>query len=353
MSGFLGFSKQTTHTMWAEELRPKSLSEFEEKKENQERQQPSVWFRHLINMNEATHLLIWGPPGTGKTSAVLAFLADYYNRSPDDFAQHVRLSNASDKRRQSIEYVRQVIRDQTTYSTTDTKLFVFDEADELTVPAQRALCAIMDESSKHTRFWFICNDIDRITSQLQSRSDKIAFLPLNDTQISQMLINTAKEHHIDFESPEISKQLAIHARGDARVAIHTLQLASVFAQSMFIPNINAEALELAMHGGRNIETDFVITTPDSSCYLLDLAPTSWEKAHRIQKLGIDAVQVLNSILNSIVYKLHGHHLNFEMVLSMQQLAECIAKSKQAILDGCRPTLHLVEVFNQVHQFLKR
>lgn len=132
--------------------------------------------RKFIESKKLPHLLFHGPPGTGKTSCMIAIAKELYGSQYRNMTLEL---NASDDR--GIGVVRDQIK---SFCSTQQlmskgmKLVILDESDSMTGPAQFALRRIVEKYSKTTRFCFICNFVSKIIPALQSRCTRFRFGPL-------------------------------------------------------------------------------------------------------------------------------------------------------------------------------
>ena len=123
------------------------------------------------------HLLFHGPPGTGKTSCIVAIAKHLYG--PDKYKNMILELNASDDR--GINVVREQIK---SFCSTQQlmskgiKLVILDECDSMTSAAQFALRRIVEKYTRTTRFCLICNYVSKIIPALQSRCTRFRFGPL-------------------------------------------------------------------------------------------------------------------------------------------------------------------------------
>ncbi|CDJ63447.1 activator 1 36 kDa, putative [Eimeria necatrix] len=170
--------------MQVERYRPKTLSDI---LSHDDIIQTSNFFfecsvRRYVDKGQLPHLLFHGPPGTGKTSTILAVARQLYGSQQ---ASHVLELNASDDR--GIGSVRELVKTfaETTsasFSLSGTapsgppklKLIILDEADQMTSAAQNALRRIMESYARNVRFCLICNFVNKITPAIQSRCTSLS-----------------------------------------------------------------------------------------------------------------------------------------------------------------------------------
>lgn len=223
-----------TNVPWTDKYRPDKLT-------NLESQQTAVdILTKCLSTKQIPHFLFHGSPGTGKSTAVVTFLNEFYNHA--DRANLVLMLNASDDR--GISTVRNKIKPFAHLHADETKpkFIVLDECDNMTQDAQEALKRMMEHCSKTTRFFLICNYVSKIIDPIVSRCVRVRFaaLPLNSI-VQRLSKICASEKFVELSrNDEVLKLVAKRTDGDMRRAItHCQGLATIYGDSVTIKEVGS------------------------------------------------------------------------------------------------------------------
>ena len=209
---------------WVEKYRPRSVEDVVH------HEAVKQVLRGAQKAGDLPHLLFHGPPGTGKTSAILALARTLLGEN--NLKERVLELNASDER--SLDVIRTKIKtfSKVSVSSHDScpplKIVILDEADTMTPDAQSALRRTMETHAAMTRFCLVCNYASKIIAPVASRCAKFRFSPVRPESMEKRLQHICEKEGVVFEcgSKRMMDAIAECSKGDMRNAVNLLQTVS-------------------------------------------------------------------------------------------------------------------------------
>lgn len=198
----------------AEELRPKDFSEFMGQEELFRRQNPLI---ERVKKGHLQNLILWGPPGCGKTTFAHLYLKTskakvWYENAIDLGSKKIKEIGESGKR-QRLEFNEKTI------------LFI-DEIHRLNKSQQDSLLPFIEKGEVYLVGATTENPSYELNSALISRSRVLIFKALDDKALNQILNKAFDKKSLDKNKilDEESTSLLIQAsQGDARTLLNFVE----------------------------------------------------------------------------------------------------------------------------------
>lgn len=197
---------------------------------------PGRPIRRLIHTERGFSVLLWGPPGCGKTTIAEVMATESSRR----FARLSAVSAGVKDLRSVLERAAVLLGEQ----GVRTVLFV-DEIHRFSVVQQDALLHAVEAGEISLVGATTENPVFSITSALRSRSMLLQLQPVTAEAIERVLEKGAKLEGVEV-APEAVTLLARRATGDVRVALGALELAIALGGREVAAEHAAEALGVAV-----------------------------------------------------------------------------------------------------------
>lgn len=206
----------------ADQLRPQTLSEVVGQKDLLAKGKP---LQKIIENHVPVSLVLWGPPGTGK-STLAQIIAQ-------KFGYHFEKINAS------VDNKAQLVKIINNYPD-QTFVLLIDEIHRMTKTLQDFLLPYLENGHIMLIGATTENPIMSLVPAVRSRCQIFEFKPLKDDEVAQVVKRAVEELYSDDAeiSSEGIKLIAIAANGDLRVALNILEtLHAINPQTLKIEDV--------------------------------------------------------------------------------------------------------------------
>ena len=201
--------------LWTEKYRPNKLKDIVGQTDF------VLDAEHWVVNRNMPNVLLFGPPGVGKTAAAISLANDLLG---DDLDNNYFEINASDDRK--LETVRNRIKEIVSTSKIGDapfRIILLDEMDGMTKDAQNALKRIMERYSDNCRFIITCNARHRIIGPLLSRCANYQFNRLDNENMVSVLESVLHSEGVSTFSKDELEMFIGYMHGDLRRGLTELQ----------------------------------------------------------------------------------------------------------------------------------
>lgn len=206
-----------TNSLWVEKYRPKKLSDLILPDDYRQDFEASLKKREIAN------LLLYGPPGSGKTA--LSMILASKNGILEHPSENLLHINGSSKETRGIGFVDTVIEPYLKIppaGNDKNKIVFIDEADYVTDAAVHSLRAIIEKYSSYGRFIFTCNYVSKIPTAVRSRTQEYEFKQMPIDFVVNYCRNILEKENVTFKEENL-KFVCENLYPDIRRIVNSLQ----------------------------------------------------------------------------------------------------------------------------------
>ncbi len=172
----------------------------------------------FIKNDKVPHfILLTGPSGCGKTT-IARILKRAVNCVGSDFTE----INCADFK--GIDMVRD-LRSQVGRAPIhgDTRMWLIDEAHELTTPAQNAFLKMLEDTPKHVYFIMCTTNTKKILNTIKTRATDITLQSMSNQALQQMMVRVLLRENKSI-SLKVGDKIREHCEGSGRRAMVLLDM---------------------------------------------------------------------------------------------------------------------------------
>lgn len=174
----------------------------------------------LVKRGQLGHLIFYGKPGNGKTSAAMALIKEL--KSENVYIVNASLNNSAD-------FISKALANFGTGVYDGRRIIILEEADNITENAQKILKKPLEDMAAVYDVIFCLNDFDKIDNAIKSRCSSFCFdiKKEEEDEIKKLVVKRflgiSKKEKISIKKSDIEEIYADN-NGDIRAMLKKLEL---------------------------------------------------------------------------------------------------------------------------------
>lgn len=330
MSGL--FKETTENAPLAEQLRPSTLEAYVGQ---EELVGEGSLLRSLLEKDEVPSMILWGPPGSGKTT--LAHIIA--QRTGSSFKE----LSATSSGKKDLKLVLEQARSDAELYQKRTILFI-DEIHRWNKAQQDALLPAVEKGTVILIGATTENPSFEVNSALLSRSHVFVLKQLSGEQIAAILKEGADKLGVELED-DLAEYIGVLSNGDARTALNTLELAARSGRALTKESI-AESVQKTFIYDKSGEEHYNLISalhktmrssdPNGALYWLGRMLVSGEDplyvARRVMRFASEDIgnEAPNALVLAVAAYQACHYMGMpECELALAQAVEYCAKAPKS------------------------
>ena len=204
---------------------------------------------HSLIAMDNLNIMLYGGPGSGKTSIINAIIREYYNKPPSATVIQDNILILNSLKEQGIQYYRNDVKvfcQTMSMIPNRKKIVLLDDIDLINEQGQQVFRNCIDKYSHNVHFISSCTNIQKVVDTFQSRNIIIKINSLNQACLNKIMVKIKSNERLSITTDAEGFLLQV-SNGSVRTLINYLEKIKLIDREITYDIANKMCTNISFH----------------------------------------------------------------------------------------------------------
>jgi DNA polymerase III delta prime subunit len=204
---------------------------------------------HSLIAMDNLNIMLYGGPGSGKTSIINAIIREYYNKPPSATVIQDNILILNSLKEQGIQYYRNDVKvfcQTMSMIPNRKKIVLLDDIDLINEQGQQVFRNCIDKYSHNVHFISSCTNIQKVVDTFQSRNIIIKINSLNQACLNKIMVKIKSNERLSITTDAEGFLLQV-SNGSVRTLINYLEKIKLIDREITYDIANKICTNISFH----------------------------------------------------------------------------------------------------------